>query len=182
MSVGIALGGTTAGSLAVRASNPLPVYTPSGFGVQLTDGTRFADVVSEGTKNAAWAEGIILMGKDTAGTFYPVPLATGGSSSLLDINSNKLDTIPRVGQAKIATAGAAVQLDNKVLINGVIVTALFTNASAIALGTASVADTVDGTGDGYILEAGASSSFAVDNINRLYINGTAGDIVSFAGS
>ena len=49
-------------------------------------------------------------------------------------------------------------------------------------GGASVANTVNGTGNGYILEAGASASFAVSNSNALYINGTTGDIVSFAGS
>lgn len=86
------------------------------------------------------------------------------------------------GQAKIAVTGTAVQLASNALSNGVIVTAKSTNTNPIVVGATGVANTTDGTGAGYILEAGASVSWAVDNTNRLFINGTAGDIVSYAGS
>jgi len=89
---------------------------------------------------------------------------------------------PFAGQAKIAITGTAVQLGSNALSNGVILTAKSTNTAIIVVGGASVANTVDGTGNGYLLAAGASVSFAVSNSNALYINGTAGDIVSFAGS
>ena|ERR1700728_4681504 len=93
-----------------------------------------------------------------------------------------LASAPLTGQGKIATTGTAVQLSSNVLVNGVIVTALSTNAAAIVIGPSGVANTLDGTGNGYVLLPGASVSFAVTNTNTLYINGTIGDGVSFGGS
>ena len=98
----------------------------------------------------------------------------GGGSSLV--------AAPLNGQAKIAVTNTAVQLGSNALTNGVIVTAKSTNAASITVGGSSVTSTVDGTGNGYILAAGASASWAVSNTNALWINGTSGDIVSFAGS
>jgi hypothetical protein len=93
-----------------------------------------------------------------------------------------VDTINAVGQAKIAVTGTAVNLPSKAAVNGVILTAKSTNAAAITVGVSGVTNTVDGTGNGYILEAGSSISFAVTNTNLIFINGTIGDIVSYAGS
>ncbi len=103
---------------------------------------------------------------------------------VLSLNSNTgiLSTAPLNGQAKIAITATAVQLPSNVLLNGVIITALSTNAASIEIGTSGVTNTTDGTGNGYILAAGTSISFAVTNTNVLYINGTSGDIISFAGS
>jgi hypothetical protein len=89
---------------------------------------------------------------------------------------------PLVGQAKIAVTGTAVQLASNVLKNGVIITAKSTNTNPIEVGISSVNNMNDGTGNGYILEPGSSVSFAVTNTNTLSINGTSGDIISFAGS
>jgi hypothetical protein len=41
---------------------------------------------------------------------------------------------------------------------------------------------VDGTGNGSILTAGSTKSIAATNTNLIWINGTAGDIISFIGS
>lgn len=90
--------------------------------------------------------------------------------------------VPLNGQKVIAVTGTAVQLASNALSNGVIVTAKSTNTAAIVVGASTVTNVTDGTGAGYILEAGASVSWAMDNTNRLWINGTAGDIVSYAGS
>ena len=89
---------------------------------------------------------------------------------------------PLVGQAKVAVTGTAVQLGSNALSNGVIITAPSSNAAKMTVGGSGVTNTVTGAGNGYILEAGASASFAVSNTNVLYINGTANDMVSFAGS
>jgi hypothetical protein len=93
-----------------------------------------------------------------------------------------LVTIPVNGQAKIASTGTAVNLSVGVLTNGVIISAPSGNAAPILLGVASVKNTVDGTGNGYALAAGASISFAIANTNQLWINGTANDYISWAGS
>lgn len=129
----------------------------------------------------------------TSALTFSEPLVFNGTSwdrlkgdstngAYVNLKANPLVTSPLVGQAKIAVTGTAVQLASHSLTNGVIITAKSTNAAPITIGISTVTNTVDGTGSGYILEAGAAVSFAVSNTNDLYINGTAGDIVSFAGS
>jgi hypothetical protein len=87
------------------------------------------------------------------------------------------------GQAKIATTGTAVQLGSNALTQGVLITALSTNAASITIGTSSsVTNVVNGTGNGAILTAGSTKSIAATNTNLVWINGTAGDIISFIGS
>ena len=84
------------------------------------------------------------------------------------------------GQVKLT--GSAQQLPSNALSNGVSLTAKSTNAAPMVIGLSGVANTIDGTGNGYILEAGSSVSFAIDNTNRLWVIGTAADVLSFAGS
>lgn len=117
-----------------------------------------------------------------ANTFVPWEGNPTTKAGFVEIKDNVLVGTPLVGQTKIAITGTAVQLASNALENGVIVTAKSTNTDPISVGTSAVNNTVDGTGNGYILEAGASTSFAVANTDDLYINGTATDIVSFAGS
>lgn len=110
MAQGIAIGGQTAGGSAVGPTNPLPVYTPSGYGFQITDGTYVADVVSGGTKKAGWNEGLIAFGKDTAGTFFPIPLDASGTAVPISIvnplptGTNTIGSV--VPKLPVATASA----------------------------------------------------------------------------
>ena len=111
----------------------------------------------------------------------PVALEANAAGSLLPA----LVGGPLVGQSKIVSTGVAVRLNggtSQPLTNGLIITALSTNTATIEVGGSGVTNTIDGTGNGYILAAGASVSFAVTNANDIYINGTSGDIVSWAGS
>ncbi len=89
---------------------------------------------------------------------------------------------PATGQAVIASTGTAVQLPSNAILNGVLIYAKSTNTSFIILGGSSVTNIVDGTGNGHLLDPGATTSAAVSNTDALYINGTAGDIVSFIGT
>ena len=100
------------------------------------------------------------------------------SGNLVTASSSSL-TSGFFGQAKIAVTGTAVQLATNTLTNGVIITALSTNSGIIKIGGSGVTNVSDGTGNGYLLEAGGSISVASTNTNVLYINGTAGDIISF---
>jgi len=102
--------------------------------------------------------------------------------SQVAVRTISLTPTPLFGQAKITSTGTAVQLAVNALTNGVIVTAYSSNAAPISIGGSSVTNTVDGTGNGYILEAGGSVSFACQDMSELWINGTSGDIVSMAGS
>jgi hypothetical protein len=87
---------------------------------------------------------------------------------------------PLTGQVKIAVTGVAVQLPDKITTNGIEITNCGT--TAILWGGADVTNVADGTGNGYVLAAGATASTATDNANRIWVNGTAGGWISFLGS
>jgi hypothetical protein len=98
----------------------------------------------------------------------PLPVATPAPAAIT------------AGQ-KTVTASAA-SLGAAVLVNGVVVKAKSSNAGAVWVGGPSVTATDDGTGAGYRLMPGEAASFAVSNINAIYVIGTAGDVVYFEGN
>lgn len=112
----------------------------------------------------------------------PITPGTGVVQSGTWTVNSALSSSPLINQKKIAVTGTAVQLQSNTLVNGVIITAYSGNTNPITIGGSGVTNTFDGTGNGYILEAGSSVSFGVTNTNVLYINGTSGDYISFAGS
>ena len=85
-------------------------------------------------------------------------------------------------QALIATPGTAVQLPSQTFQNGVVITALPTNTGNMTIGGSSVTSVTNGTGNGYVLTPGQSISYAISNLNLIYINGTAGNGVSWTGN
>ena len=93
-----------------------------------------------------------------------------------------LTSIPTFGQVKIAVTGTAVQFPAGLLHNGIIITAKSTNLADMFLGNVDVDNVGTGSGKGYILEAGNSISYAVRDSSSLFVTGTSGDILSFAGS
>lgn len=116
-----------------------------------------------------------------------VVLQNDGQGNYVLISSNAtgngiIGAVMSTGQAIIAITGTAVQLPSNALINGVIITAHGSNSGSVTLGNSSVTNTLNGTGNGDELAAGASTSAAVANTNQIWVNGTAGDWVSFIGS
>ena len=117
-----------------------------------------------------------------------VPLVADPATGelLISLQANPLVGSPLTGQAKVSVTNTAVQLNggmSQPLTNGVIITAgSNNNTNGMTVGISTVTDVVDGTGNGYILVPGASVSFAVNNTNTIWINGTSGDLVSWAGS
>jgi len=96
-----------------------------------------------------------------------------------------LSTTPLVGQAVISTTGTAVNLESgssQALLNGLIVTANANNVADVCLGTFDVENITNGAGNGYVLQPGASISFALANSDELWVTGTANDSISWAGS
>lgn len=89
-----------------------------------------------------------------------------------------------IGQKKIAVTGTAVQLNSSSvpLGNGVLVQASPDNAAAVVIGNSDVDDAADGTGNGKVLVPGQSWAFVVDDINRLWVNGTADDWVDWSAN
>jgi len=86
------------------------------------------------------------------------------------------------GQKTIAVTGTAVQLGSGALVNGVIITANINNTAPISVGPSGVNNTQTGSGNGYILQPGTSIAYSVTNLSPIYINGTAGDFVSYSGN
>lgn len=98
---------------------------------------------------------------------------SGGGSLPASIDTN---------QVIVAVTGTAVQFPSNALVNGVIITAHGANAASVVLGGATITNTLTGSGNGAELIAGSSVFTAVSNTNVLYLNGTAGDWVSFIGN
>lgn len=90
---------------------------------------------------------------------------------------------PLVGQVAIAVTGTAVQLaDDDTLLpsSTIVVAALSGNSATGACGGSDVTNTVDGTGNGAILEAGEKVVIIAETIGAVYVNGTAGDIFTYS--
>ena len=82
----------------------------------------------------------------------------------------------RNGQVTVAVTNTAVQLSAGVCV-GVVVQALAGNAGNVVIGDSSVT-----TANGMQLQPGQATGVAIDNINKIYVNGTAGDGVCWIGS
>lgn len=82
------------------------------------------------------------------------------------------------GQTTVTTAGTRVVLGAGTLTTGVIVRAKDVNAGYIYLGNSTVT-----SANGMILLPGESTSVAIDNLNKLFIDSASnGDGVSYIGS
>jgi hypothetical protein len=89
---------------------------------------------------------------------------------------------PIAGQVAIPTPADAVALSatSVLLPSGcVIVKSLSGNAVAV-VGGSDVAEDVDGSGNGYVLEAGESVVIFAEDLADVYVIGTADDVFSYA--
>lgn len=101
----------------------------------------------------------------------------------VSINEIKVPSgAPLVGQVAVAVTGTAVQFTATAthLPGGtVLVTANSGNAAAVAVGGSGVTNTVDGTGNGLVIEAGETAVVLVKDLSDLYVNGTGNDWVTY---
>jgi len=108
--------------------------------------------------------------------------ALASASTVVHINTPA--NSPRVGQVVIAVTGTAVRLlapSVPLPTASVLVYSLAANAAAGGtVGGAGVTNVVNGAGNGYILEPGQSMVIMPDDINEVYVNGTAGDIFGWS--
>lgn len=125
-----------------------------------------------------------------------LPLPTGAATSALQTAGNaSLTSIAAslvsmggvqssliAGQKKIATTNTQVQLGGTALSNGVVITANLNNSGPIFVGNTGVTTTNDGTGNGYALQPGASITYQINSLSSIYLNGTAGDFVTYTGN
>jgi len=89
---------------------------------------------------------------------------------------------PIVGQVAVGVTGTAIVIGTTLVLPGgtVIVSAHSGNAAAGTVGGSGVTNTQDGSGNGYILEAGKSVVITAANLADVFVNGTAADIFSYA--
>lgn len=90
---------------------------------------------------------------------------------------------PMTGQVAIATTGTPVPLSGSPIslpAAAVLIRAHSGNAAAGVVGKAGVTNTVDGSGNGFILEAGDSVAIYHGRLDEIYVNGTENDIFSFS--
>jgi len=185
----ILAGGVASNRYKVNLSSVLGTNTAVSNGV-VDAGTLRVTIASDSTGQITLASGSNTIGALTANQSVNDAQISGTATSVnvgtVDAGTQRVTTAiigsVLVGQSKVSVTGTAVQLGSNVLTNGFIITAKSTNTAPISVGGSGVNNTVTGSGNGYILEAGASVSFAATNTNLYYINGTANDIVSFAGS
>jgi hypothetical protein len=173
---------TNAGTFAVQNTAATPTGTNSIGTVGLNAGTNSIGSITNTafTANAGTNLNTSALALESGGNLATcaTKMSDGTQTASIIIPSSF-----KTGQAKIAITGTAVQIGSNVLTQGVLISSLSTNAASITIGTSSgLTNTVDGTGNGAILPAGSTKSIAATNTNLIWINGTAGDIISFIGS
>lgn len=89
---------------------------------------------------------------------------------------------PNVVTGQQAVAASAIALPSSTLRNGVWLKAAQTNTAAVFAGNSNVNTNTDGTGTGYRLDQGDKLFFAVNNLDIIYVIGTAADVVFWEGS
>lgn len=153
---------------------------PKDQQIDLSDVTKGLGNVQEAVQALRFpVPNYVLPFKDSTGKAAQVTLNGAGGLPI----SGQLATTPSSGQAIIGVTGTRVNLGtSQPLTNGIIISANAGNAASIEVGDSTVTNVFNGTGNGYILAAANAVSFAITNSNELWINGTAGDIVSWAAS
>lgn len=102
---------------------------------------------------------------------------------MVEIQANRSFFV--TGQAVIAVTDTAVQLPDQEIPNGfkVVVKRLtisYADTAVITVGTSSaVNSTINGTGNGFVLLGRDDVELRVDNLNRIWINGTAGEGICY---
>jgi len=87
------------------------------------------------------------------------------------------------GQVKIAVTGTPVQLPPNALAYGqIIIQADLSNSGPVYVGPAAVTNTGGGSGNGFVLKQDRSCATKASDTSAVWINGNAGDWISFIAS
>ena len=101
----------------------------------------------------------------------------------LFLGDRKLNT----GNVSIAVTGTAIKLSSgsnqPSNSSGILIKASLNNVNKITVGgSASLTNTTGANGNGFELSQGDTVLLPIQNFNDIYINGTAGDYVSYIGN
>lgn len=113
-------------------------------------------------------------------------LLGSNASSPIPVSFTSTPAALKVGQVVIAVTGTPVQLSNTnyILTNGLVISSLDTNnAARITIGLTGLSNSVNGSGNGTFVSPGGSNSVPSGvNLNTVYVNGTAGDVIGYIGN
>lgn len=131
-------------------------------------------IVSGGI-SAAGGDSIEVVGRDAGSVLRTLKTLTDGTLLVLTAAPTTL----QYGRQTVAVTGTAVQLPSQALTGaaGAVVQALAANAGTVVIGDSAVT-----TANGMQLQAGQATGVNIDNLNRLYVNGNAGDGVCWIGT
>lgn len=164
-----------------------PQFGTASGGAALTTGAAKIIALSGAVNVNAWGVAATETNASRVEPTSPiiVPIITGATLSLIeaaDATGAGAQAIV-AGQVKIATSGQAVPLPAAKLTKGVVIEGLSTNSSHGTVGGSAVTNTVDGTGNGFIIGAGSPTPLIpVGDASDISVNGNAGDIFSFIGA
>ena len=164
-----------------------------GESVPMTMHTKYEDM-GDGTHALVISVGgtITVTGGLTDAQLRATPVPVSGPLTDAEVRATALDvdveTLPKpvgapiVGQVAVGVTGTAIVIGTTLVLPGgtVIVSAHSGNAAAGTVGGSGVTNTQDGSGNGYILEAGKSVVITAANLADVFVNGTAADIFSYA--
>jgi hypothetical protein len=103
----------------------------------------------------------------------------GSGTALPIVSANPATFIP--GQIAL-TANTRAQLPSNALVNGFILKSSPLNGANVLIGGSTVSTTADGSGNGFILEPGASAPLSVTNTNAIYLISAAAAVLSYVGN
>lgn len=129
--------------------------------------------IVSGAIDAAAGDNIEVKGRDGTGTLRTLKTLADGA---IVVSETEPPTVLRYGQTTVAITGTAVNLAAGACL-AVVVQGLAANAGNVVVGDASVT-----TANGYQLQPGQATGIAIDNVNRIWVNGNAGDGVCWIGS
>lgn len=176
---------TANGGAALPGQKGIVVLTSDGSDVGSGGGGGGAVTIADGADTTQGAIADAAVQGDNSGT---VSAKLRGINKTLTAGVTVVSPVStlRPGQKVIAFTGTQVALSvtSQILANGIVVSALSTNNIAGGtVGLTGVTNTVDGSGNGLILEPGGSIGIPPGvNLNTIFVNGTAGDIFSFIGN
>lgn len=117
----------------------------------------------------------IVNGQQTMANSVPVVIASDQTAIPVSISAGALALTPSSNQINVAAGPTATPLAGVLTqVDELVIVANLTNTGNIYLGSAAVT-----TGNGLIMEPGRSVTLESVNLNTVYIQGTAGEGVSF---
>lgn len=167
-------------ALPIVSANPATPVTPqlalvAPASVTGSIATTVLTVTAVGSGTLAVGQQISGTGVAAGTTITALGSGTGGTGTYTVSASQTVSSTTISAYTRGQFAGNA-------LVNGIVIKASPNNSANVLIGGSGVTTIADGTGNGYILEPGASAPFSVTNSNAIYVISTAAAVLSGVGN